>query len=97
MRGRITIPWQFLAKKSALKKIILLVATALACACTPTRKEANINLSGYPPEFRAGYLDGCESSKRTTGQTRDAVRFKRDPQYASGWRDGYDICAKRKK
>ena len=80
-----------------MKKIFLLIAAALICACAPTKKEASVNLSGYPPEFRAGYQDGCESSKRTVGQTRDENRFKHDPQYASGWRDGYDICGKRKK
>jgi hypothetical protein len=81
----------------AMKRICLLIATALVCACAPTKKEAGVNLAGYPPEFRAGYLDGCASSKRTSGQTRDNDRFKHDPQYASGWRDGFDICGKRKK
>lgn len=56
-----------------------------------------MNLSGYPPEFRAGYMDGCESGKRAGARVRDEGRFKRDPQYASGWRDGFDICSKRNK
>lgn len=80
-----------------MKKFSLLIAAALICACAPPKKDANVNLAGYPPAFRAGYLDGCESSKRTGGQTRDEDRFKHDPQYASGWRDGYDICGRRKK
>ena len=80
-----------------MKKFFLLIAAALICACAPPKKGADVNLAGYPPAFRAGYLDGCESSKRTSGQIKDEVRFKQDRQYASGWRDGYDICAKRKK
>jgi hypothetical protein len=80
-----------------VKKIPFLIATVLICACASPKKDANVNLAGYPPAFRAGYLDGCDSSKRANGQIRDEDRFKHDPQYASGWRDGFDICAKRKK
>jgi hypothetical protein len=81
-----------------MKKSSLVAATALMlCACATPKKEANVNLAGYPPAFRAGYMDGCESSKQTSAQVRDEGRFKHDSQYASGWRDGYDICAKRKK
>ena len=81
----------------AIKRLLLLVAVLLSCGCASSKKDANVNLAGYPPAFRAGYLDGCESIKRTSGQTRDEERFKHDSQYASGWRDGYDICGKRKK
>jgi len=80
-----------------MKKFLLSIAASLVCACTPPLKDANVNLAGYPPAFRAGYLDGCESAKRANGPTRDEDRFKHEPQYASGWRDGYDICGKRKK
>ncbi|MEO8164835.1 MAG: hypothetical protein ABI619_05505 [Betaproteobacteria bacterium] len=79
-----------------MKKFLLLTAVVFISACAPTKKET-VNLAGYPPEFRAGYADGCESSKRSSGRTRDDERFKRDAQYASGWRDGFDICSKRKK
>jgi hypothetical protein len=81
-----------------MKKFFLWSATALMLfACAAPKKEANVNLAGYPPAFRAGYIDGCESSKQASVAVRDEVRFKHDPQYASGWRDGFDICAKRKK
>ena len=80
-----------------MKKFSLLIVALLICACTPPKKDANVNLAGYPPAFRAGYVDGCASSKRSIGQTKDKDRFKHDAQYASGWRDGYDICGKRKK
>jgi hypothetical protein len=80
-----------------MRKLALLLATACICACSASKKDANVNLAGYPPAFRAGYADGCESSHRSIGQKKDNDRFKHDSQYASGWRDGYDICLKRAK
>ena len=80
-----------------MKKILLLLAAGIIGACAPAKKDANVNLAGYSPSFRTGYGDGCESSKRTGGQIRDEERFKHDAQYALGWRDGFDICAKKKK
>ena len=80
-----------------MKKILGVLAAVLLCACAPAKKDANVNLTGYPPAFRAGYLDGCESSKKSSGHTRDEGRFKHEAQYAAGWRDGFDICAKKKK
>jgi hypothetical protein len=79
-----------------MKTPLLLLLGALLCACAAQQKEPNVNLGGYPPEFRAGYIDGCESAKRTVGHNKDEQRFKRDPQYATGWRDGFDICSKHK-
>jgi hypothetical protein len=54
---------------------------------------ANANLSGFPPEFRQGYADGCASAKGP--RVRDEARNREQPQYASGWRDGFDICRRR--
>ncbi|HEX4984517.1 MAG TPA: hypothetical protein VFV71_00465 [Burkholderiales bacterium] len=80
-----------------MKKTALAAVAALLCACAPAKKEAGVNLAGYPPGFRAGYADGCASAGRTVGRTRDEDRFKHDAQYASGWRDGHDICSRSKK
>ena len=80
-----------------MRKRSLLLAITLLCACTAQKKEPNVNLGGYPPEFRAGYVDGCESAKRTAGQKKDEERLKREPQYATGWRDGFDICSKQRR
>jgi hypothetical protein len=80
-----------------MKRLSLLLAAALLYGCAVQKKEPNVNLGGYPPEFRAGYLDGCESAKRTVGQKKDEQRFKREPQYVTGWHDGFDICRKQKK
>ena len=50
------------------------------------------NLSGYPPAVRDGYIDGCESAKRSEYARKDARRMAGEPQYAMGWNDGFSIC-----
>ena len=79
------------------RRVLLLAISATFGACSPPKNDANVNLGGYPPEFRAGYLDGCESARRLVGEVRDEDRFKTDSMYATGWRDGFDICKKQKK
>jgi hypothetical protein len=78
---------------------------ALLAACatqsTPDRQSAPapraaVNLSGFPPEFRHGYADGCASAKPGTARIRNEDRYKSDAGYAQGWRDGYDICGRTK-
>jgi len=54
------------------------------------------NLTGYPPAVRDGYIDGCESAKRSSYARKDAARFSSDAQYQMGWNDGFSICAKKK-
>ena len=76
--------------------ISVLGAALTGCAQTPTAARPpapNINLSGFPPEFKQGYTDGCTSSKGS--RVRDEVRYRDQPQYASGWRDGFDICKRK--
>ena len=81
-----------------LTKILFALATTLAaCACATQKQQPNINLGGYPPAFRAGYIDGCENARRSGTTIRDEAKFKSDPMYAAGWRDGVDICARKKK
>jgi hypothetical protein len=53
------------------------------------------NLAGYPPAVREGYIDGCESAKRSAYARKDAKRFASDPQYEMGWNDGFGICGKK--
>jgi hypothetical protein len=53
------------------------------------------NLTGYPPAVRDGYIDGCESAKRSAYARRDAQRFSADAQYSMGWNDGFSICSKK--
>jgi hypothetical protein len=77
-------------------RLVPLIAAAalLANACaSPQIEEPQLNLSGYPPAFRDGYVDGCNSTGLTMRRTRDEDRFKTDSMYAAGWRDGFDICS----
>jgi hypothetical protein len=50
------------------------------------------NLTGYPPAVREGYIDGCESAKKTSYARKDAKRMAVDPQYSMGWNDGFSLC-----
>src|SRR6266850_2466872 len=52
-----------------MKRLSLLLAAALLHACAVQKKEPNVNLGGYPPEFRAGYLDGCASPNTSPAGT----------------------------
>lgn len=61
----------------------------------PTAAAPGINLSGYSPAFRAGYADGCNSVD-SAARKRDEARFKSESEYAQGWRDGNDICKRKK-
>lgn len=71
---------------------VLIALHALAgCAAPATSEKPGVNLSGFPPEFREGYSDGCNSA-RSLVTRKDDKRMKSDPQYAAGWRDGYDMC-----
>src|SRR5512147_2744087 len=49
------------------------------------------NLAGYPPAVRDGYIDGCESAKRSRLARKDPKRMAEEPQYAMGWNDGWSM------
>ena len=53
------------------------------------------NLTGYPPAVRDGYIDGCESAKRSPYARKDGPRMASDAQYSMGWNDGFSICQKK--
>jgi len=54
---------------------------------------ANINLQGFPLEYRQGYADGCTSA--SGAERKNAARFASDGQYRTGWQDGNALCRKR--
>jgi hypothetical protein len=53
------------------------------------------NLTGYPPAVREGYIDGCETAKKSEFARKDTKRMAGDPQYSMGWNDGFGICGKK--
>jgi hypothetical protein len=74
----------------------LLLATGLtSCGGQPTVTPAAppVNLSGFPPAFREGYADGCNTARGSAKQ--DAARMKTDGSYAQGYQDGLTGCKKR--
>lgn len=78
----------------AVAVMLVLAGCATSLPSSSTAKSPAVNLSGFPLEFRAGYSDGCASVN--AARRRDEARFKTDVQYAQGWRDGYDICRRKK-
>lgn len=82
------------------RAVLLLVTVIAACASTeslrpgaerPATVTDSINLSGFPPEFRKGFTDGCSAAR--WGST--TARPKAEGQYAVGWQDGFDYCKAR--
>jgi hypothetical protein len=59
---------------------------------TSARSGPNVNLSGYPPAFKDGFRDGCDSLRGN--YRRDGARFGKDNDYTLGWQDGYSICGR---
>ncbi len=52
-----------------------------------------VNLQGFPPTYRLGFGDGCESGRGT--DKRDPVRYANDGNYRTGWVDGHAQCKKK--
>ncbi|MDP1951526.1 MAG: hypothetical protein Q8K59_10625 [Nitrosomonas sp.] len=50
------------------------------------------NLSGYPPTMKEGYIDGCETAKKTRYGQKNKHLYATDEQYRLGWDDGFDLC-----
>ncbi len=60
---------------------------------TSVNPASKINLQGFPLPYRQGYTDGCSSAGAL--EQKDAVRFKSDGQYHTGWVDGLAMCNKK--
>lgn len=81
-----------------LRVLGYVLAGAVLAGCAGPKSSyqpQNVNLSGYPPAYRAGYQDGCDTARQLIGTRKDAERFKTDSQYANGWRDGHDLCKRK--
>jgi hypothetical protein len=77
------------ASPSANKKMKL--SDPLASSTRPT-----YNLAGYRPAFKEGYIDGCETAKKSSYGLKDEKRFVEENQYRNGWKDGYNLCLGKK-
>lgn len=84
---------------------VFLITTFAGCAATeqgerlpgpmPATTRPVYNLTGYSPAFKDGYIDGCETAKKTRFGFKDKSRFAADAQYKLGWNDGFSICGGR--
>ena len=74
---------------------LLLAALLAGCGSPPavTPEAPPVNLSGFPPAFREGYADGCNTARGSAKQ--DAARMKTDGSYAQGYNDGLTGCKRR--
>lgn len=82
------------------RAVLLLLTVVAACASTenlrpgaarPASVTDSVNLSGFPPEFRKGFTEGCSAARRGSA----GAPPKAEGQYAVGWRDGFDYCKPR--
>lgn len=58
----------------------------------PESAKPKYNLTGYPVSTQQGYIDGCETAKRTSWAFKDLNRYDADGQYRMGWDDGFFLC-----
>tara|TARA_R110002073_G_scaffold179650_2_gene338173 strand:+ start:686 stop:991 length:306 start_codon:yes stop_codon:yes gene_type:complete len=58
----------------------------------PPSTRPTYNLSGYPRATKEGYIDGCETAKKTSYGYKDNDRYTYDGQYRMGWDDGFSLC-----
>ena len=84
--------------------VIMTILVIVGCASPNANKEMKIpdplasstrptyNLAGYRPDFKDGYIDGCETAKGSTYGLKDEKRFAKENQYRNGWKDGYNLC-----
>jgi hypothetical protein len=87
------------AAAAALAALAMAGCAAIAPEEPPARPGARnpatvtdaINLSGYPPEFRSGFREGCAVARGTAG-----TRPKGDNPFAVGWNDGFEYCKAKK-
>lgn len=79
---------------SKLLRAAALAATLAAIAACASPYDAN-----EPPEYRAGWADGCRSGLSIAGAdgfahsyARDEKRYKADPEYHDGWDTAFWRC-----
>jgi hypothetical protein len=61
----------------------------------PVSARPAYNLAGYSPAFKDGYIDGCETAKKSAYSAKDARRMSADTQYRLGWNDGFSLCRRK--
>lgn len=72
----------------------VLLSVALLGGCQSTRER--LLAQGYPAPFALGFEDGCGSGRQAAGTLgefrKNVLAYLEDPQYATGWDDGFRQC-----
>ncbi|CAG8865599.1 hypothetical protein PS627_01518 [Pseudomonas fluorescens] len=67
---------------------------ALLGGCQSTSQR--LLAEGYPAPFADGFQDGCASGRQAAGALgefrKNVTFYLQDPQYATGWDDGFRQC-----
>lgn len=93
---------------AALAPVLLIAACATPATPPATAEETPVqaekrrekapppayNLAGYPRAARDGYIDGCETARKSAYGRKDGKRFAADALYRMGWNDGFSICSR---
>lgn len=70
-----------------------LIASQLL-GCQSTREQ--LTAEGYPAPFIDGFEAGCSSGRQAAGALqpfrKDVPRYLQQPDYATGWDDGFRQC-----
>lgn len=77
--------------------MIAVMMTGLSGCMTPAQWVDSEVGANQPADYKLGYLDGCPSGKKATGDfgsrfTKDVSRYGTDALYKQGWDDGYSVC-----
>ena len=80
-----------------MRSFVICILLTLFAGCAPVEQMTRRNTAGQPPEYSAGYQDGCGSGYVASGHpyaksAKDVHRFLDDKLYAMGWNDGFATC-----
>jgi len=79
-----------------LQAIIRRTLLAISAARLPRLR---VRYEAAAPKYNLNWIPSrvprrLRSARPGVVKRREEARFKSEPQYASGWRDGYDVCRK---
>lgn len=82
-------------RTSFIASAVCSAAALIACGTPPPNPLMG---PGHPPDYVAGFNDGCNSGKNVQNPVagfyvKNQERYDSDKQYAEGWNSGYDKCS----
>jgi len=80
-----------------MKHIILLTSLTCTLLAGCVSQYDEMRSKGYSQAYAQGYEDGCHSGNQAAGSyldtyTKNDAQFRKEPDYADAWRDGFNIC-----